>query len=338
MTTITPYQAADGNFIRPDSEFRNTISSEPGARYPPEKGRYALYFAPGCPWAHRTLIVRKLKGLDDIIDLYQLHKYMGPQGWYFSGEGGSLPKDPLYGFSTLKQLYLKASQSYTGRYTVPVLWDKKTGTLVNNESSEIIRILAGSFDELLPDDRREKNFPGGGLYRFRSQESRDAIDALQDWVYNTVNNGVYKIGFAASQAAYEEHLGPLFSSLDRLEALLGKGGPFLFGADLTEADVRLYTTIVRFDAAYHSVFQCTLRTIRHDYPHLHLWLRRLYWDGKVVRDQTRGAFHDTTAPYIEHYVEGYARSRFKVLFKEQGPLIIPANPTHLVEPLPEDEQ
>ena len=290
--------------------------------------------------AHRTLIVRKLKGLEDIIDLYQLHSYMGPEGWYFSGEGGSLPQDPLYGFTTLKQLYLKASQSYTGRYTVPVLWDKTTGTMVNNESSEIIRILAGSFDSLLPADRQEANLAGGGLYRFRSAASRDAIDALQDWVYDTVNNGVYKVGFAASQQAYDEHLAPLFASLDRLEAMLASSqdqGPFLLGADLTEADVRLYTTLVRFDVAYHSVFQCTWRSVRHDYPQLHRWLRRLYWDGRAVRAQTRGAFHATTAPYIEHYVEGYARSRFKVLFKDQGSLIIPANPVPLVERLEEEE-
>ncbi|CAK7274553.1 S-glutathionyl-(chloro)hydroquinone reductase [Sporothrix epigloea] len=334
MAAIT---TVDGSFVRPDSEFRNTISNEPGARYPPERNRYALYFTPGCPWAHRTLIVRKLKGLDDVIDLYQLHNYTGPDGWYFSGDGGSLPQDPLYGFKTLKQLYLKANPNYTGRYTVPVLWDKKTGSLVNNESSEIIRILAGSFDSLLPADRQENNLPGGGLYRFRSQDSRDAIDALQDWVYHTVNNGVYKVGLATSQAAYQEHLGHLFASLDRLEAILASSGPFLFGADLTEADVRLYTTIVRFDAAYHPVFHCTLRTIRHDYPHLHLWLRRLYWDGKAVSKQTRGAFHNTTAPFIEHYAEGYKRLRFRVLYNGQGSLIIPSNPANVVDALPEDE-
>ncbi|KIH93734.1 glutathione S-transferase [Sporothrix brasiliensis 5110] len=335
MTTTTSYQAADGSFVRPDSEFRQTISSEPGARYPPEKGRYALYFAPGCPWAHRTLIVRKLKGLDDIVDLYQLHSFMGPEGWYFSGEGGSLPKDPLYGFTKLKELYFKANPNYTGRYTVPVLWDKKTGTLVNNESSEIIRILASAFDSLLPEARREANQPGGGLY---PAAQRAEIDALNDWVYATVNNGVYKIGFATAQAAYDEHVPALFASLDRLEAqLAAHGKPFLLGDALTEADVRLYTTLVRFDSAYAAVFQCTLRSIRHDYPHLHLWLRCLYWDGAAVRDQTRGAFHATTAPYIGHYIEGYARSRHKVVFKEQGPLIIPTGPAQLIEPLPKGE-
>ena len=295
--------------------------------------------------AHRTLIVRKLKGLDDYIDLYQLHDSMGPDGWYFSGEGGSLPEDPLYGFKTLKQLYLKANPNYSGRYTVPVLWDKATGTLVNNESSEIIRTLASGFDALLPEERREASQPGGGLYPVGDSpdaiSQRAAIDALNSWVYDTVNNGVYKTGFAASQEAYNTNLAPLFESLDRLEAILkdrnAKGEPFLLGGALTEADVRLYTTVARFDVAYVPVFQCSLRTIRHDYPHLNLWLRRLYWDGRVVASQTRGAFHTTTAPYIGQYAEGYSRSRYKVLFKEQGPLVITAGPAVPVEPLPESE-
>jgi len=325
------YQA-NGHFTRPDSTFRNFISRDPNSRFPAEKGRYALYFSPGCPWAHRTLITRQLKGLESIIELYQVHFIMGPDGWYFSGEGGSLPEDPLYGFKTLRQLYQKVQPDYDGRVTVPVLWDKKSHTMVNNESSEIIRMFTSEFDDLIPEKLREANRPGGGLY---PEPLRAEIDALNAWVYDTVNNGVYKTGFATSQEAYEANLGPLFASLDRLEALLGSHGKrYLLGDHLTEADIRLYTTMARFDVAYHSVFMCNLKSIRHDYPHLHLWLRRLYWD----RDEDgplRAAFYKTTEPSLGKYAWGYAASRKKIVDKDAGTLIVPASPAVLMEPLPE---
>jgi glutathionyl-hydroquinone reductase len=280
--------------------------------------------------------VRQLKGLESIIDVYQVHHLMGPDGFFFSGEGDALAEDPLHpGFTTMKQLYLKADPSYQGRYTVPMLWDKKKDVPVNNESSEIIRMLALEFDDLLPAALREDARPGGGLY---PDNLRAAIDELNGWVYDTVNNGVYKVGFARSQAAYDENVAGVFASLDRLEAQLGEGGGrrFLLGAHLTEADVRLYTTLARFDAAYGPVMQCTLRTIRHGYPRLHRWLRRLYWD----RDgDFRGAFGDTTAPMLDKYATGYAHARYKIVFGEAGPLIVPALPPvdELIPPLTEAE-
>ncbi|KAL7620858.1 hypothetical protein AAE478_009856 [Parahypoxylon ruwenzoriense] len=320
----------EGHFTRPDSTFRNFISADPNSQFPAEKGRYALYVAPGCPWAHRTLIVRAYKRLEDVIDLYMLNPFMGPKGWFFDGAHGTLPKDPLYGFTYLRELYRKADANFDGRFTVPVLWDKRGGTIVNNESSEIIRMLYTEFDAFVPEPRLRE--AGGGLYPTHLQH---AIDEMNAWVYDTVNNGVYKCGFAGSQEAYDQNLYPLFASLDRLEELLrSHGKPFLLGDQLTEADVRLYTTIARFDVAYHSVFQCNLRSIRHDYPHLHAWFRRLYWDES---EATGGAFHKTTAPWIGLYAEGYARARAKVT-KSQAPVIVPRGPAVLVEPLPEGEK
>lgn len=279
------------------------------------------------------MIVRALKRLEDVIDLYILSA--SDNGWVFDGQNGSLPEDPVYGVTYLRELYLKVNPDFDGRITVPVLWDKKTGTIVNNESSEIIRMLYAEFDAFVPEQHREatKEKLGGGLY---PAPLRKEIDELNDWVYNTVNNGVYKCGFAGKQESYDENVYPLFASLDRLEAILaGHGKPFLFGDHLTEADVRLYTTIARFDVAYHTVFQCNLKSIRHDYPRLHLWFRRLYWDEHS--EPTGGAFYRTTAPWIKIYKQGYAQARVKVT-KSQVPVIVPAGPAVLVEPLADDER
>ena len=180
-------------------------------------------------------------------------------------------------------MYEKAEPGYEGRYTVPVLWDKKQETIVNNESSEIIRMFYSEFDALLPEEARESSQPGGGFYPVHL---RKKIDEMNEWVYDTVNNGVYKTGFATTQEAYERNLWPLFESLDRLERGLGEGngGPYLMGKWVTEADIRLYTTMIRFDVAYYNIFMCNLKMIRHDYPRLSRWLRNLYWDGGKVRN------------------------------------------------------
>ena len=223
---------------------------------------------------------------------------LSKNGWLFTGQHGSAPKDPLYGFSNLSQLYRKADPDYVGRFTIPVLWDKKKETIVNNESSEIIRMFSSEFDELLPENLRESSKPGGGFYPVHL---RSEIDELNEWVYDTVNNGVYKTGFATTQEAYESNLIRLFESLDRLEHHLGKSGhsPYLFGKYITEADIRLYTTLIRFDVAYYSVFMCNLKMIRYDYPRLNLWLRNLYWNGGRVPNGS--AFQET----VDFYAVGF---------------------------------
>lgn len=257
-------------------------------------------------------MVRALKDLENVIQIILTDFDLTENGWLFTGRNGSAERDPLYGFAGLKQLYLKADPEYTGRYTVPTLWDKKTETIVNNESAEIIRMLYTEFDDFIDPMYREVNKNGRGFYPDHLQKE---IDEMNDWVYNTVNNGVYKCGFATTQEAYDANVFPLFQSLDRLEAHLSNpvachGGPFLFGSHITEADIRLYTTIARFDAAYYVIFLCNLKSIRHDYPRLSRWLRRLYHNASEVPKGK--VFKETTFPDI--YRLGYTNARNRQIF------------------------
>ncbi|MCJ1377201.1 hypothetical protein MMC17_000293 [Xylographa soralifera] len=307
----------DGHFRRPASKFRDSVSPDSSAPFPAERDRYVLYISYGCPWAHRANIARSLKGLEDIIQLVVMGNVLTSDGWLYDGTHGSAAHEPLYGFTNHSQLYLKADPEYKGRYTVPTLWDKKKETIVNNESSEIIRMFYSAFDELLPAELREANRPGGGYY---PEKLRKDIDSMNEWVYDTVNNGVYKCGFAASQEAYDLNVVPLFESLDRLEKHLeDRNTKYLWGDHITDSDIRLYTTLVRFDVAYVTIFKCNYKQIRYDYHRLNTWLQRLYWG----EDETKGAFKKTT--HFTPIKEGYSMAtRSK---------IVPYGPKHPIMPL-----
>ncbi|KAF9556926.1 glutathione S-transferase [Agrocybe pediades] len=269
--------ASDGSFKRAVSSFRNTI--EKGGKHEPERGEYHLYVSYSCPWATRTLIVRKLKGLEDIIYVTAVSPKTGPNGWPFA-QVSPFPgadEDPLYKSKHIKDLYLRADPAYTGRFTVPVLWDKKLGTIANNESSEIIRIFNTAFNELLPEEKVSIDLYPNTL--------RSEIDALNEWVYHDINNGVYKAGFATSQEVYEKAVHALFDALDRVERILADSD-FLVGNRLTDADVRLFVTIIRFDPVYAGHFKCNIRTIRDGYPSIHRWLRNIYWKNPAFKDST----------------------------------------------------
>ncbi|KAJ3539615.1 hypothetical protein NM688_g6341 [Phlebia brevispora] len=282
--------APDGSFRRPASTFRKCISND--GEFPPEKGRYHLYVSYACPWATRTLIVRKLKGLEDFIDVTVVSPHMGSEGWPFADvdQFPGADVDPINRAKHVKDLYFKADPNYEGRFTVPVLWDKKTSTIVNNESSEIIRMFNTEFNHLIPKDKAALD-----LY---PEAHRAEIDEINDWVYDTVNNGVYKTGFASTQQAYEAAVNPLFNSLDRLEKML-EGKDYLVGNRLTEADVRLFVTIIRFDPVYVGHFKCNIRTIRGGYPAIHLWMRKLYWNNSAFKD-TCNFEHIKTHYYWSH--------------------------------------
>ncbi|EIT76006.1 glutathione S-transferase omega-like 2 [Aspergillus flavus] len=276
-----------GEFKRQTSIFRNWISREAGAEFPPEKDRYHLYVSYACPWAHRTLITRKLKGLEDFITFTSVHWHLGEKGWRFVTSDEKLPgenttPDPLHSDVThLRDIYFANDPDYTGRFTVPVLYDKKTQRIVSNESAEIIRMLYYEFDDLLPANSSQK------LLDLYPTSLRSEIDTSNEWIYNDVNNGVYKSGFATTQEAYQKNVTTLFSSLDKIEAhLQSNASPYFFGSALTEADIRLFTTIVRFDPVYVQHFKCNIRDIRSGYPAIHRWLRNLYWDIPAFRETT----------------------------------------------------
>lgn len=286
----------DGSFKRKASTFRDVI--EKGGKFAPEKGRYHLYVSYACPWATRTLITRKLKGLEDFVGVTVVSPRMGDSGWPFgksdaNSDGDEFPgaePDPLYGSKHIKDLYLKVEPDFSGRFTVPVLWDKQLHTIVNNESSEIIRMFNTAFNDQIP--------PEQAAIDIYPEALRKEIDELNDWVYDTVNNGVYKSGFASSQSAYETAVVKVFESLDKLEKIL-QGKDYLIGNVLTEADIRLFVTIVRFDPVYVGHFKCNFNTIRDGYPNLHLWMRKLYWNFPAFKD-TCNFDHIKTHYYWSH--------------------------------------
>jgi glutathionyl-hydroquinone reductase len=259
-------KSSGGRFKRSEPKFRNWVTPDGSAGpsgsggFAAARGRYHLYVSYACPWAHRTIIFRKLKGLEDVISMTEVEPVMGDQGWQF---GPDADLDTVNGKKRLNEIYLLADPRYTGRVSVPVLWDKEKRTIVNNESPEIIRMLNSAFDAFT--NERTDYYP---------EALRGEIDAINQQVFQNLNNGVYRCGFASTQEAYEEAFLDLFATLDQLEARLSRQR-YLAGAHITEADWRLFTTILRFDAVYYGHFKCNLRRIA-DYPNLSNYLRELY--------------------------------------------------------------
>lgn len=254
--------AKDGSFVRKDSSFRDWIRADGSTPYAPEADRYHLYVAHACPWAHRTLIFRQLKKLDDLISISIVHPLMAEQGWTFEEDEGCIP-DIINHKNYLHEVYSLADNTYTGRATVPILWDKKLNTIVSNESSEIIRMFNTEFAGLTGEDSD-----------YYPEALREDIDEINDRIYHTVNNGVYRTGFAKTQAAYEIAFNELFQTLDLVEERLGQQS-YLVGEQITEADWRLYPTLIRFDPVYVGHFKCNLRRII-DYPNISRYLKKLH--------------------------------------------------------------
>ncbi len=262
-------KSTGGAFKRSEAKFRNWITADGGAGpsgeagFPAQSGRYHLYVSYACPWAHRALVFRSLKGLTEHISISVVHPDMLSDGWTFETDEHGANGDTLYGLPFARDIYTKAVPDMTGRVTVPILWDKERETIVSNESSEIIRMFNSAFDAVT-----------GNTKDFWPIDIRDDIEAVNARIYDTLNNGVYKAGFATTQAAYDAGVGPLFDTLDWLEARLGKNR-YLMGDRITEADWRLWTTLIRFDAVYHLHFKCNRKRII-DYPNLWGFTRELY--------------------------------------------------------------
>jgi len=277
-------KSTGGRFERKQSAFRNAITADGSGGFQAEAGRYHLYVSLACPWAHRALIMRALKGLEEMIPISVVNWLMLENGWTFDPAPGVIG-DPIHHARTLWQVYTAADPTYTGRVTVPVLWDKQTGTIVNNESAEIIRMLNSAFDDL-----------GAAPGDYYPAEHREEIDAVNARIYDHVNNGVYKAGFATTQEAYQEAIGPLFETLDWVEQRL-QANRWLVGPSMTEADLRLFTTLIRFDAVYVGHFKCNIRRIA-DYPALSGYLRDIY--------QTPGVAGTVNFQHIKgHYYQSH---------------------------------
>ncbi len=303
---VVPAQAdSGGRFVRATSQFRHWITAD-GSPGPTGDGgfaaapdRYHLYVSLACPWAHRTLIVRQLKGLEDLISVSVTHWHMAEHGWTFAPGAGVVP-DPINHADYLYEVYRAAQSDYTGRISVPVLWDKQTGTVVSNESSEIIRMFNGAFDAW-----------GRADLDFYPAEQRSEIDAVNDDVYANLNNGVYRCGFAKTQEAYDGAVADLFACLDRLEQRLSTRR-YLIGDGLTEADIRLLPTLLRFDPVYHTHFKCNRRRIR-DYPNL--------WNYTLDLYQLPGIAETVNLHHIKNHYFGSHESINPTRIVPIGPLI-----------------
>lgn len=288
--TQEPEKTTDGHFVRKDSAFHDWVTADgrPGPTgqdgFRAMAGRYHLYVSLACPWAHRTLIMRSLKGLQDIIPVSVTHWLMAENGWTFDAAEGVIP-DPVNNARYLHEIYAQADPAYSGKVSVPVLWDLHTQAIVNNESSEIIRMFNSAFDQA-----------GARPGDYYPEPHRAEIDALNQRIYDTLNNGVYKAGFAATQAAYEAATGPLFETLDWLEDRLSRSR-FLVGDRFTEADIRLFTTLIRFDPVYHGHFKCNIRRIT-DYPNLWAYTRDIYQMPGI--SQTVNFTHIKRHYYMSH--------------------------------------
>ena len=289
----------DGRFRRPKTQFREWIGDEKGARFAPEAGRYHLYVSYACPWAHRTLVTRAVLGLGDAVSLSIVDPLMGDDGWAFSDAPGTIP-DTVNGARYLRDIYLKADTAYTGRVSVPVLWDRKEGTIVNNESREVMRMLDTA---MAPFAKTDQTLLPEGMEAH--------VDGLLDAIYEPINNGVYRAGFATSQDAYEAAVGELFDALHHFEVVLGEQR-YLAGEVITEADVAMYTTLVRFDLVYYSHFKCNVARIA-DLPNLRGYLRDLY--------QTPGIAEIVFPDLYKHGYFSISELRNPLGIVPKGPLI-----------------
>lgn len=291
----------EGRFVRSGTTFRDLVTADDSSGFRAEAGRYHLYVSWACPWAHRTAILRKLKGLEDAVSLAAVSSFMGDEGWAFYDEPGVVP-DTVNGARYLREVYQRADPNYTGRVTTPVLWDKEKGTIVNNESRDIIRMFDHEFDAV-PDAKPEVNFC--------PEDLREEVDRTLDELYEPVNNGVYKTGFATTQDAYDEAVTELFDALDRWEGVLSKRR-YLCGERITEADWAFFATLVRFDAVYYGHFKCNLRRIL-DYPNLWGYLKDLYQQPGVAETVDLG--------HIKRHYYGSHESINPTRIVPKGPLL-----------------
>lgn len=282
-----------GEFQRKESQFRSKIEADPKAEFPAEAGRYHLYVSLACPWAHRTLLLRSLKGLEGVITTTAVDWFLdGARGWTFTdaADRPGCTRDPVHNFERLRQVYEMVKPDYDGNVTVPVLFDKKTNKIVNNESSEIIVMLNTAFNHLsaTPEARDLNLYP---------DDLKSAIDEVNAWIYTQINNGVYRSGFATSQGAYDEAVRALFAALDRVEGILTNTRYLVSNDRITLADVRLFTTLIRFDTVYHGHFKCNIRKLK-EYPNLYNYMLDLY-----QRPQWRSTVDHTHI--MHHYMSSH---------------------------------